>query len=81
MREARIRALLDWDEAEEDYLRETWEEYIDLFAFDAREAVEDWWTKWGSAILRSQPTEPRIEGAVRKFEPPRMVVDVLHDVG
>lgn len=47
LRDARARALLDWDDAEEEFLRDTWEEYIDLFAFDAREAVEDWWTKWG----------------------------------
>jgi salicylate hydroxylase len=81
LRAASMRALLDWDEAEEEYLRETWEEYIDLFAFDAREAVEDWWTKWGSAILRSRTTDPRIESAARKFEPPRMVVSVLRDGG
>ncbi|OJA16435.1 hypothetical protein AZE42_03807 [Rhizopogon vesiculosus] len=81
LRAASKRALLDWDEAKEEYLRETWEEYIDLFAFDAREAVEDWWTKWGSAILRSRMTDPRIESAARKFEPPRMVVDVLREGG
>jgi salicylate hydroxylase len=81
LRAASLRALLDWDDAEEEYLRETWEEYIDLFAFDAREAVEDWWTKWGSAILRSRTTDPRIESTARKFEPPRMVVNVLRDGG
>ncbi|KAG1874991.1 hypothetical protein F4604DRAFT_1880826 [Suillus subluteus] len=36
LRDARARALLDWDDAEEEFLRDTWEEYIDLFAFDAQ---------------------------------------------
>ncbi|KAG1764275.1 hypothetical protein EV702DRAFT_1182618 [Suillus placidus] len=61
LRDARVRALLDWDEAEEEFLRDTWEEYIDLFAFDAREAVEDWWTKWGPAISRSRMADSRIQ--------------------
>jgi salicylate hydroxylase len=68
LRDARARALLDWDDAEEEFLRETWEEYIDLFAFDAREAVEDWWTKWGPAISRSRMLDSRIESTVGKFE-------------
>lgn len=64
LRDARARALLDWDEAEEEFLRDTWEEYIDLFAFDAREAVEDWWTKWGPAISRPRMSDSRIESVV-----------------
>ncbi|KAG1744496.1 hypothetical protein EDD22DRAFT_958620 [Suillus occidentalis] len=52
------------DDAEEEFLRDTWEEYIDLFAFDAREAVEDWWTKWGPAISRPRMSDSRIESVV-----------------
>lgn len=79
LRDTSMRALLDWDEAEEEYLRETWEEYIDLFAFDAREAVEDWWTKWGPAILRPQMLDSRMESAMAKFESLRLEVDVLRE--
>ncbi|TFK50464.1 FAD/NAD(P)-binding domain-containing protein [Heliocybe sulcata] len=52
LREAMRQAKLDWEEADEDYLREEWREYVDLFGYDAREAVEDWWTKWGPLVRR-----------------------------
>ncbi|TFK49537.1 FAD/NAD(P)-binding domain-containing protein [Heliocybe sulcata] len=49
-RAALPRALRGWEDADEEYLREVWEEYIALFNYDAYEAVEDWWTKWGSFL-------------------------------
>ncbi|EPQ51185.1 FAD/NAD P-binding domain-containing protein [Gloeophyllum trabeum ATCC 11539] len=52
LREAMREALLDWKHADEDYLREEWKEYVELFNYDAREAVEDWWTKWGALVRR-----------------------------
>ncbi|KAH7922548.1 FAD/NAD(P)-binding domain-containing protein [Leucogyrophana mollusca] len=78
LREARSRALLDWDEADEEFLRDTWEEYIDLFAFDAREAVEDWWTKWGNA-MRTRNGEAKSEAGHEKFKVPRLEINVLRD--
>jgi len=44
------RASKGWEDADEEYLREVWEEYIAVFNYDAGEAVEDWWTKWGSLV-------------------------------
>jgi len=60
LRQASSSALLDWDEADEEYLRETWDEYLKLFAYDAREAVEDWWTKWGASMRRHSQGVPNV---------------------
>ncbi|EPQ54316.1 FAD/NAD P-binding domain-containing protein [Gloeophyllum trabeum ATCC 11539] len=50
LRIAMQKELLDWDEADEEYLRSNWEEYIRMFDYDASEAVDDWWSKWGSLM-------------------------------
>ncbi|TFK48474.1 FAD/NAD(P)-binding domain-containing protein [Heliocybe sulcata] len=50
-------AQLDWDNADEDYLRETWEDYIAMFNYDAREVVDDWWTKWGPVMRRASVSQ------------------------
>ncbi|EGN94432.1 hypothetical protein SERLA73DRAFT_114656 [Serpula lacrymans var. lacrymans S7.3] len=88
-RQARKRALLDWDEADEDFLRETWEEYIELFGFDAREAVEDWWTKWGGAMMRKgdiggghgevEMGAGGVGGGERRVQAPTYEVSVMRD--
>ncbi|KZT25861.1 FAD/NAD(P)-binding domain-containing protein [Neolentinus lepideus HHB14362 ss-1] len=52
LREAMLQAKLDWEDADANYLREEWKEYIELFNYDAREAVEDWWAKWGALVRR-----------------------------
>ncbi|EPQ56222.1 FAD/NAD P-binding domain-containing protein [Gloeophyllum trabeum ATCC 11539] len=41
---------LDWDDADEEYLRAVWDDYIAMFNYDASEAVDDWWTMWGSLM-------------------------------
>ncbi|TFK48525.1 FAD/NAD(P)-binding domain-containing protein [Heliocybe sulcata] len=43
-------SLLDWDDADEEFLRDVWEDYIAMFNYDASEAVDDWWTMWGSMM-------------------------------
>ncbi|KZT20978.1 FAD/NAD(P)-binding domain-containing protein [Neolentinus lepideus HHB14362 ss-1] len=53
LRAALSLAQLDWDNADEDYLRETWDDYIAMFNYDAREVVDDWWTKWGPVMRRA----------------------------
>lgn len=52
LREAMEKALLDWDDADEEFLREAWGEYIERFALDANEMADDWWTKWGTFLDR-----------------------------
>jgi salicylate hydroxylase len=34
-----------WDDT---MLREQWDEFGDVFGYNAMEAAEDWWIKWGS---------------------------------
>jgi len=41
----------DWDDEK---LREQWEEISGLFAYDAYEAAEDWWLKWGRLRERAE---------------------------
>ncbi|EPQ56177.1 FAD/NAD P-binding domain-containing protein [Gloeophyllum trabeum ATCC 11539] len=57
LRAALELAQLDWDSADEDYLRETWEDYIAMFNYDAREVVDDWWTKWGPVMRRASVSQ------------------------
>lgn len=37
LRDTWAKSALDWEEADEDFLRGTYEEYIDQFAYDPRE--------------------------------------------
>jgi salicylate hydroxylase len=39
-----------WDEADEENLRLCWGRFIPIFAYDANEACDDWWSKWGSSL-------------------------------
>ncbi|KAH7915576.1 hypothetical protein BJ138DRAFT_1077267 [Hygrophoropsis aurantiaca] len=84
LRGARERALLDWDDADDEFLRDTWEEYIELFAFDAKEAVEDWWTKWGPAV-RARGANGAGTGGVARYGydaenlKPRLEISVRRD--
>ncbi|EIW75657.1 FAD/NAD(P)-binding domain-containing protein [Coniophora puteana RWD-64-598 SS2] len=49
LREAKQKALLDWDDADEEGLRATWEEYLDVFGWNCWEGVGGWWVVWGAA--------------------------------
>jgi salicylate hydroxylase len=50
MRGALAMALLDFDDADEEYLRKSWGTYIYIFAHDANEAVDDYWSKYGRML-------------------------------
>ena len=52
MRALLSQAQLDWDESDEEYLRETYGDLVEQYAYDANEAVDDWWTKWGPLLER-----------------------------
>jgi salicylate hydroxylase len=69
MRDAGMRLSLitgreHWDDGQ---LREQWEEISDVFGYNAREAAEDWWIKWGSlgehnkAVPVHEPLDLRFE--------------------
>ena len=47
MRAGLSRGDLDWTEADEGYLREQWEEFREVFGYDAYEDAETWWVEWG----------------------------------
>lgn len=56
-RDAEIRkgaAHDNWEHMDETSFRQVWGDELDLYAYDATEKVDDWWTKWGSFI-----SEPR----------------------
>ncbi|KDQ52199.1 hypothetical protein JAAARDRAFT_484802 [Jaapia argillacea MUCL 33604] len=71
LRDAASRAaLVDVDqvsEVDEEYLRGEWEEYLKLFDYCARDAAEDWWTKWGGLVLRSKEFVERWTAKVEVF--------------
>ncbi|EPQ52936.1 hypothetical protein GLOTRDRAFT_131223 [Gloeophyllum trabeum ATCC 11539] len=53
MRAALKQALRDWDNEDEDvdeFLRQTWEEWIHIFDYDEQETIEDWWLEWGNLM-------------------------------
>ncbi|KII85366.1 hypothetical protein PLICRDRAFT_116157 [Plicaturopsis crispa FD-325 SS-3] len=65
VRDQAIRATMplaeaDWENADEEYMRQTWGEYWRVFAYDTYEHVEDWWSKWRWADVteRDMPKYP-----------------------
>ncbi|KZT30009.1 FAD/NAD(P)-binding domain-containing protein [Neolentinus lepideus HHB14362 ss-1] len=53
MRAALQRGFSDWDNEDEEldeYLRQTWEQWIHIFDYDAKETAEDWWIQWGDLM-------------------------------
>lgn len=43
-------------EPEDQELREQWQGLFDIWGFDARDAAEDWWLKWGILEERALST-------------------------
>lgn len=39
------------DEMEDDVLCSAYTAFVHVFGFDAREAVQDWWVKWGRSVF------------------------------
>ena len=56
---ARAQQSLDWEDVEEEYLREAWEELKGSFGYDAYDAADDWWVDWG--VLRERLESVSIE--------------------
>jgi hypothetical protein len=55
LREDKVKADLAWIAGDDKYLRSRWEEYINIYEYDANEAADDWWTKWGTLVERAAP--------------------------
>ncbi|KAG6911039.1 hypothetical protein DXG01_005455 [Tephrocybe rancida] len=53
-------AYREWDHMDEKTFKAIWGEEMDLFRYDATEKVEDWWTKWGSLLVRGNPNRRRL---------------------
>ena len=47
MRAARESGQLDWENSPEQYLREQWEQFKELFGFNAYDDADTWWVEWG----------------------------------
>jgi salicylate hydroxylase len=65
-------AYTEWESMDEQAARAIWGNEIELYAYDANEIVEDWWTKWGPLLVRAspsghgQPLSPSLEVSVSK---------------
>jgi salicylate hydroxylase len=47
-RRAAMARVDDWEDAPDEIIAEGWSGYVVQWAYDAEEAVEDWWAKWGT---------------------------------
>ena len=56
MRAGLNKGELDWTEANEDYLREQWEEFCGVFGYNAFEEADTWWVEWGTLLQRASGT-------------------------
>jgi len=72
-RDRRMRmshAYTEWESMDEQAARAIWGWELELFAYDANEVVEDWWTKWGPLLVRSSlnglPVSPSLQVSVSK---------------
>lgn len=43
------------DELDDEFLCSTYSGFVQVYGFDAREAVQDWWVKWGRSIFLRSP--------------------------
>jgi salicylate hydroxylase len=65
-------AYTEWESMDEQAARAIWGAEIELFAYDANEIVEDWWTKWGGLLVRTsqngegQPLSPSLQVSISK---------------
>jgi len=53
LREDKRKAPVAWNSGDDQYLRSRWEEYINIYDYNANEAADDWWTKWGTLVERA----------------------------
>jgi salicylate hydroxylase len=72
-RDKKLRGAMscgEWDHMDEKTFKEMWGDELDLFAYDASEKVEDWWTKWGPLLVREGPNRrsmvPNVQVSISK---------------
>ena len=72
-RDRRMRmshAYTEWESMDEQAAKAIWGCELELFAYDANEVVEDWWTKWGPLLVRSslngQLVSPSLQVSISK---------------
>lgn len=42
----------DWMNADEAYLRKSWDEFFEIFGYDADDDADTWWVEWGVLMER-----------------------------
>jgi len=64
-----------WDSMDEKSFREMWGDEMEMFEYDAKEKVDDWWTKWGGLLARPRgdseappPATPTVHVSILKEE-------------
>lgn len=66
----KCHAYKEWESMDEKAARAIWGSELELFAYDASEIVEDWWTKWGPLLARAspngQPVSPNLQVSISK---------------
>ena len=52
----------NWIDCSESYLRKSWEEFRDLFGYDAFDDADTWWVEWGALYEHAKSKETPYEG-------------------
>lgn len=72
--QAAENAAKDWENMPEDMVSREWEEFRDLFGYDAQDAADNWWVHWG--VLRERAAERHgVGGYVPEVQ---VSVDTIH---
>ena len=56
------------NDVSEDYLREQFEEFVNVFGYDAYDDAENWWIEWGTLLERSMSMSAPISNEVPYHE-------------
>lgn len=55
LKKANSARINEWEEVEEDWLRENWGLEFEMpFNYDAYDAVDEWWAEWGVISERAE---------------------------
>jgi len=50
-------AFGDWDHMDEAMFRSVWGPQLSIAAYDANDAVDNWWVQWGSFLSRGEDVQ------------------------